>query len=689
MALATILISCNRDSVDLLLGDDASNGAITFESAELTRGAVISSDDFGEMDVYAYYTGTAKFASEGASYTSFMNTQSVTRSKVIDSYEENTTTVDQWHWDTWGYSPIKYWPKESETKISFFSFTPYNAITASTDETTGLPTFTYQHGAYAGNTVDLNYCAVLDREQDDTNSAITFDLSRLMSRLSLSAKISNQPAAVTDGGVTTTKTYYINGISFFGVYDKMIYSYDSNSSSYEWTLDTSIASIDYSATQGVSLLGVESVDENGNTTYSENYLTDSDTNLCLDGTAIFVLPQSVKDITMQVRIREVTTVVDGDTTTTSEDFYSSANDIAVPTVNNAGEWFSGEWTNLTFTFDANNLSTGYVIAMSVMATEYEWTEAEVEADIHNNLYIYASSSKIDMQTDDAGTAEDTTDDTYYGEFMICTNYDYNLRMPHHRKELDGSITSSRGFLFCSNDFNGEGYADTYHVGSYEDSDGVTFKMFVPTLMSGTTEIVYATDTAVKAEGVYPSGTPIYEYVDGYGTTASEISGVTVDDITYGSNYYAFIYDSTKEIYRLLYIDPNGVDGNALTAFNYEYSADSDSYEIKLSAFADANNTVSFKIKIISGYEFDFWVSRSTRDDEDLYVSGAVSSDASYGVNKNGTDPVYILRLSVDPDHADENGDITFDDTIGVEMISNGGGMITQLFPVTLTGTVPN
>ncbi len=652
IAVAALLASCSRDKITTT-PEAQSNGAIAFESGELTtRGDVLDSDGFDMMDIYAYYTETTAFAS-ASTFTSFMHQQAVSRS------EDETTS----EWSDWSYSPIKYWPTASGSKISFFAFAPYMAATKSSDND-GRPVFTYHHTAYAGETADLNYAANLDETQ--SSDAVSFNLSRLMSRISLSAMITGEE--VLDGvSKEATIWYNVYGITFFGVYNKMNYAYSSDDGGYTWTLDTSSSSIDYTATQGVTLKNAD-----GN-----NQLTTTDyIDICEDGQAIFVLPQSVEDVTMQLRIMR-TVEESGEQTTT---ILSSSNDISVPTLNNSGEWGAGEWTNLKFTLDLSSIDEDFAMPMTVEATVYDWTETEVEANINSNLYIYASNNDLSVQT---YTDEDYTEISY-GEFMICTNYDYNLRVPHHRQELDGSITSSRGFLFCSNDFNDdpdtpddEG-ADTYHVDTYTGSDGTTFKVFVPTLLTTTgREIYYLTEDDYEDESI----------------TFNNIGEFSEEDITWGSNGYGYVLDTSTGFYNLLCYtdtDESGVEFTGANTYNiyeflYEDEDEDGFHEINLDYFADSNNTVSFKIKIRDGYEFDFSVRRSTRTDEELYVSTVLDSDtnSSYGVNKEGDDAVYILRISVNSDHlAAANG--KFDDTIGVEMISNGGGMIAQLFPVTLT-----
>lgn len=634
----------------------ASDDLISFDNEALTKGAVATEESFAEMELHAFYTYSIDYCTitdVSSLFTTLMDCQLVKRSKEGDVYSD------------WTYYPYKYWPNNTNSRVTFFAFAPYGAITRTDDaDKAALPYFSYTHTALASESVDLLYDANFDEQKSSSSGSITFDMQHLMSRLSLYGKLSGD---VADG----TK-YYINGITLFGIHSKMNFATKADQTGYEWTIDSSLASIDYAITQGKSLLSV--VDEG-------NCLTTESLALCVDDTAIFVLPQDVSEVTLQVRILVVYS--DG----TSE-IISSSNEIPMPTYDNSGTLAAGEWTKLSFEFDPEKIDDLYVEQMTVKAEAYEWTETEVDAEIHKNIYIYSSKQTIEAELDE-------DDGSLYGEFMICTNYDYNLRVPHHHVELDGEITSSRGFLFYTDDFNNVS-GTTNEVDTYTDSDGNVYKIFVPTLLSieedgegnkSTEQITYATE---KNTATFADDDPIYEYPDGYNNedAHSAIEGATKASIKYGSsNGYAYLLDDG--LYRLLYIDPKT---ECLTAFNYYDEEDNALYhEIKLTNFS-ADGTVYFKIVIgdidndqeTADYSFDFQVEKSTREELSLYTSTAINGDNSYGVNKEGSDPVYTLRLSVNTEHLTIYNGFQFDDFIGVEMISNGGGMMTQLFSVLLT-----
>ncbi len=612
-----------------------------------TKGAIIDEATFDQMELYAYKT-TQK---DWSKVTSSDDIEQFMFSQMVEKKN-----------GSWVYSPVKYWPLNTDEYISFFAFAPYGEINYSSDPTTNLPVYDYTMSQNASENDDLLVASPhYDCTSENSSSGIELEFDHALTRLSLLAAVSNDSSTNLAAGEVNIR-YNINGITFFGLYSTAEMTFDDNE---QWAWDLNDAegdpTIDYTATQGKTLYAYDD---------DKAYLTQTAKSIMAsDYTAIFALPQYVSRATLQVRIRkEYDSVeildavpesgyyekfaVDGQTYYIEKDsdgeyivkvpdlelIYATADDIQIPTPDaNEGYWNAGEWLNLVFKFDSDNL-TAYETPMTLSSSVYDWNEVDVNAEIHPNIYIYSSDNNVDMQTDADGN---------YGEFTICTNYDYNLRVPHHREELDGSITSSRGFLFYSDDFTAW---STNSVGTY-----LGYQIFVPTLLDKSgKEVVYVTNK---------------NYVGSMNTQAY--------DIVYGSNGYAYIYNEATALYRLLYFDP--VSG-VITPF--DYIDDGVYYEIDLTDFEE-DNTVSFKIKPSDNYSFDFSVRKSTRLAEGLYTSSEISSgDSSYGVNKEDEDPVYILRLSVETAHLDENGQ--FNDVIGVEMISNGGGMISQLFPVTLT-----
>ncbi|MFR9659882.1 MAG: hypothetical protein SNG04_05660 [Rikenellaceae bacterium] len=679
MLLMAIAVGCRKDETSLDELFAPSGGEIAFASEDnwdTTKSTVIGEETLKElgMEVFAFYTAAEEWSSADVAPQQFMIDQSV-------AYNSETSA--------WSYSPVKYWPNNESEKITFFAFAPDLAINHSFD-TTGKPQFSHTLSTLASENEDLVAAVQYDQTkqgvEESTSGSVEFSFAHALTKITIKAKIIDSSSDTKAGDITNEK-YIISAVSISGVQPTRSLTIDENGTM-SWSDDDDTQTpIEVTAAQGVTLKSKDDYNLLGN--YDDGKYVEEDAVSVMaenNDRAIFLLPQELESGNLpklQIRVRQ-SYEESGEEyemiyQTVAVDFPTTATDGTIMT-----EWEMGQHIALTFTFDIGKLDQ-YETPLAVSSEVFGWSETDVDIDMHSNLYIYSSKSDIDAVTETIDGVDVT-----YGDFMICTNYDYNLRVPHHRKELDGSITSSRGFLFYSNDFADD---ETLDVGtySYTDSEGVVqnFKIFIPTLLSDDgDEIHYAKEANVT------EGAQIYQYAgtDGYDgtnyTTLATAALPKVDDdgnvtdsgnITIGSHDLAYLNDNGT--YRLLYLDPN--NGGALTAFNYD-----DDGEIKLSAFADIDEgtndtTVKFKIQIMTYYEFDFQVTKSTRERQGLYTSGAISGDSSYGVNKSEDDPVYILRLSVNSAHLASAG-YKFDDIIGVEMITNGGGMSTQLFPVTLT-----
>lgn len=565
------LVGCNKEKnpLDNMLFKPSDN-SVSFSSTPdnwgATKGDVINSNNFNNFDVYAYYTKDKEFSSADVELAPLMYNQKVERTKTDGS------------WSNWSYSPTKYWPNNDNDKISFFAFSPFNAISKPvTEQEENYPTFSYTHTSLSIETVDLLYSTKFNKTKPTDGSGVEFNMQRLMSRVNLYGGCINRPSIenYAKAGEVDVK-YYISNITFFGVSNKIDYKYDETNSNetaplYNW--GTAQGKINYTASQGNVLKEIPSpnnqiTDDNQIPDITENDFT-TYTDVCKENKGILFLPQNAEDMTLQIIIskrykkyvydevnKKYTTnviqygtadaagaIVPSDPNYTGdaifETVFESANDISVPTPNNKGIFESGDWINMYFTFDASRVSEDYIVPMTLFAKPYKWTEADVPSDIHKNIYIYNSKQDLEVKQDDTPV-----------DFMICTNYAYSLLSPHSREELDGSTTTSRGFIF-----------------------------------SDATKV---TDT-----------------------------------------------------------DPN-------------------------------DNTIAYKYRY-NNKEFDLSITKSTRTKEGLYVSSVIGGDDSYGVNKEGTDPVYIFSLNIDYDELTALGE--FRDVIGVEMISDGGGMITQNFPI--------
>ena len=83
----------------------------TVASSEAEPGtrAEATTDNLTEMGVFAYFTGTGNF-SNGSSTPNHLYNQSVKKTGGV-----------------WTYSPVRYWPANTNEKVSFFAYAPHTA----------------------------------------------------------------------------------------------------------------------------------------------------------------------------------------------------------------------------------------------------------------------------------------------------------------------------------------------------------------------------------------------------------------------------------------------------------------------------------------------------------------------------------------------------------------------------------
>ncbi len=649
-----VVVGCNK--VDELNGSLTggyvpSDGAICFNEDISTKGSITSSTTLDTMEVLAYYTASSEWA-KATDITPFMTDQLVV--KQSDS--------------TWVYSPIKYWPSNEGEMITFYAFAPERAVNMTMDSV-GKPEFTYVMSPLSNENHDLVVAVNYDQKQ--TDEGVSFGLEHALTRISVQANVENFEEAVYLNEGQDNVRFSINGLTFYNLNHTAQLSFDADGD-IVWVVDERYSKINYTATQDLTFISVS--DES-------SYLGTDFKDVCIDGKAMFLLPQTVDEATMQVRIHKeydqinrvslankvegtdydevlgsdghiyyLEKAADGSyvyLSTNCEVVYSTADEIKIPSPdydNNGTEdgWGQGEWINMKFTFDASINSVDiYDTPMTIVSEVREWTEVEVPVEVHNNIYMYTSNTSMEVESGEG-----------HADFTVCTNYFYNLRTPYHREELDGAITSSRGFLFHSTAFTANGEEICYVPVMLDKNNN----QIVP--------VTYDNDSSGDKDKYY-----------------------------FGSNNYEYEYDATDDFYYPLYWDPSTgekvrfpyLDGQ-IDVTDYAFSSDSglagDIINYRVNVGADTPDDLQ-SAAISEDYYFTLSIRKSNRKDEGLYVSSAVGSNSSYGVNKEESDPVYILTLDIFPDNVTLFQG-TLAGTVGVEMISNGGGMIETLYDVSVT-----
>lgn len=552
--VALVIVGCSRG--DQFAGDAdgyvEGDMVVGFDNATLTKGAVMDEEDFDQMDVYAYYTYTSEWSKLSANppMIDFMENQLVEKA-----------TAD----DTWSYSPARYWPANTDEKITFFAFTPYNTIVKSLDDD-GIPVFGHTLYSQSETNNDLSVGVAYDRSSAE--GEVKFDMEHALTRIAISARTVNAPTAETSALIGEYNvSYSVNGVTFHGVESKGVVSIDADGNiSWESTYDASNL-IDITSTQGKTLKP-----------YADAILLDYDstldteddkyTEVSNEGMTTFVMPQEFANLTthptVELRVRKSYQLYDDEGVLVDQETIYSSGEVEIPTVskdaNDIGKWVAGEWINLQFTFDIED--PDLTTPMTVVSVPYVWTEVDIDVEVNRNIYIYSDCNDTIYVDADATTAD----------MRIFTNYQYDLREPATKTELDGTETESKGFVFF-----------------FEDAANITVN---------TVPLTPIEDTSYTGDGK-------------------------------------------------------------------RYKIDSD-----ISTTAD---------------DFYYVVSRTTRGALGIYSSTALGDSEPYGVNKSDDDYVYTLTIEINENHltTQEDGSGEFSGTIGVQMLSNAGGMITQLFPITL------
>ncbi|MFR9620898.1 MAG: fimbrillin family protein [Rikenellaceae bacterium] len=706
LLLAAVLCGCSNHDLDEVYTDEGNNsGVISFStSADWTRGTeIFDNSGIGSLEVYSYFSNE--------NYASWTST-TVSQYFTADIFTPFTLSVDDEGNGT--YTGTQYWP--SSGMLSFVAFAPNSTSGRNTlscaadtegDEATGLPKFTYTMLEQATDNDDLVFDALYDLMNDSNGSEVAFDLEHILTKLTLEAattgtvidddKLGYRYPETTTGGVSTyievfsDEYYFVNGISFSGLSNNATLDFDFETGAVSWTIDGETTT-EVIATHSNTLLPIYNVSALLDTTINSSaILKDVDTDGFMsvmniddessEAAAIFMLPQLLGDCTYfsgtaptaKVRIRrlfyqkdDLEQDIDGNViiyysyfnTDNMEDVYDCIYDSSSPgnllqdlkyyfkpkaDAYPSGEvLYSTEAIQIPSAFDSNGWEVGewnnlqFTFDISKLS-EYDtpltlfsqiYAWTETTVDAEVHANTYIYTSSGDIEL----TFADETADMY-----VYTNYDYDLRRHKRNIELDGSATEAAGFTF------------------YDFEDNCAEPVLLWTVDGVPNTVLYY---------VYDSSNNLYLSTENASYEEAEEHGATLYPITQ-TNGIADLSDYETTTYEDLDGDGDNETLNWIS-FRIYYPTDEDKY-------------------------FDYKAAKLTRDDLGLYTNSTINGDSSYGVNKNGADAVYILRLDVNNDHlmnetgtdAAEGDYGYFSGKIGAELLSNGGGVATYKFSVLL------
>ena len=136
-----------------------------------TRGTDYNKDNLPSLGVLAYFTQGSGF-NAASSTPNFMYNQIVTQGS-----------------GSWEYTPTKYWPANSNDKLTFFAYAPHDAtgltLPGSTDA--GYPSFTYQVQATEAAQTDLLLAKPVP-DKTASNGTVNFSFKHALTRVVLNVE---------------------------------------------------------------------------------------------------------------------------------------------------------------------------------------------------------------------------------------------------------------------------------------------------------------------------------------------------------------------------------------------------------------------------------------------------------------------------------------------------------------------
>lgn len=203
VATVPLLTGCNEtESIET---DGAPLSFSTSVEAQ-TRAGDLTTSNLTSMGVFAFFTQGGGFDASPAPTPNFMYNQEVT--KAVGN-------------GPWTYSPGKYWPVNSNDKVSFFAYAPHNAqgVTPSLATKTGYPELTYIVPTTESSQTDLLAAAPI---MNKNGGAVNFTLKHALTKVTFIVKngdSDNTPKTVNSFSMktkTSGKLTYTNSAFTWG-----------------------------------------------------------------------------------------------------------------------------------------------------------------------------------------------------------------------------------------------------------------------------------------------------------------------------------------------------------------------------------------------------------------------------------------------------------------------------------------
>ena len=156
-----------------------------------------ASDDLpATMGVFAYLTEGGGF-NASASTPNFMYNQLVTRNGTA-----------------WSYTPVKYWPTNTNDKVSFFAYAPHNAsgLTPCANTQKGYPFLTYTVAQAEKDQTDLLATAPFaDKNAGDVNFTLRHALTKVTLKVKSGDKYVKEITSLSINAATSGELHFKDG----------------------------------------------------------------------------------------------------------------------------------------------------------------------------------------------------------------------------------------------------------------------------------------------------------------------------------------------------------------------------------------------------------------------------------------------------------------------------------------------
>lgn len=297
-----VLTGCSQDEV---LNEVAQKDqAIEFSTyagrpAESRATSYGSSNKVPDFGVFGYYTGQADWDFDATATPNLMNNQKVALSAAGNSYE---------------YSPIKYWPNNTNDKVSFYAYAPWTAdasLAKNTDGGVNKLVLDFTVDETVKNQKDFLYSTdaqeTFNMTKPNVTGKVTFTFAHALSRIGFSAEYAVDEVTPGDKVLDANTTINIksvtladeNGNALFYKSAKLYLTKVDNEFTAEWG--------GHSTTDNITKFELTNDNENFKKTDGHNYPALTETvdkidQLNADDSYIMIIPQNLQSTNLKITI---------------------------------------------------------------------------------------------------------------------------------------------------------------------------------------------------------------------------------------------------------------------------------------------------------------------------------------------------------------------------------------------------